>query len=255
MDHLIVERQGRVLSLKLNRPERRNAMTAEMYSQLADQLEAANSDPDIRAICLSGEGKGFCAGNDLGDFMAAGGLEGNPPVVRFLRVLSSCEVPLVAAVHGAAVGIGTTALLHCDLVYAAPTTRFSLPFVNLGLAPEAASSLVLPRIMGHVRAAELILLGEPFSAEKALAYGLINEVVEEEAVLERALAAAKSLAAKPPQSLRISRALLKRASQAEVAEAMEEELGHFGALLKGPEAKEAFAAFFEKRAPNFDNLS
>jgi enoyl-CoA hydratase/carnithine racemase len=255
MEHLIVEQTGRVLCLKLNRPERRNAMTAAMYSQLADQLEAANSDPEIRAICLSGEGKGFCAGNDLGDFMAAGGLEGDPPVVRFLRLLSSCEVPLVAAVHGAAVGIGTTALLHCDLVYAAPSTRFSLPFVNLGLAPEAASSLLLPRIMGHVRAAELILLGEPFSASKALQYGLINEVVEEADLFARALAAAQSLASKPPESLRISRSLLKRASQAEVQDAMEQELQLFGALLQGPEAKEAFTAFFEKRAPNFDNLS
>ena len=152
-------------------------------------------------------------------------------------------------------GIGTTLLLHCDLVYAAPSTKLALPFVNLGLVPEAGSSLLLPRIMGHARAAELILLGESFGPEKAVAYGIVNDIVEESEVLNHALDIAQKLAAKPPQALRLSRALLRRASEEEVQEAMDIEVGHFTAQLAGPETKEAFTAFFEKRAPDFSSFT
>ncbi len=255
MSHVLVEQHDRVLSLRLNRPERRNAMTGEMYGVLAEQLERAGQDPEVRAICLSGEGKGFCAGNDLADFMNAPSMGEGSSVLRFLHAITRCEVPLVAAVHGAAVGVGTTLLLHCDLVYAAPSARFALPFVNLGLVPEAASSLLLPRIMGHVRAAELILLGEPFSAQKALGCGLINEVVDEEQLLERALGTAHKLAAKPPAALRRSRALLKRATAEEVQATLALEVEHFVDQLGGPEASEAFTAFFEKRKPDFSRFS
>ena len=255
MSHILMETHGQVLSLRLNRPERRNAMTGEMYSILANAITQAQTDPNIRAICLSGEGKGFCAGNDLGDFMNSPDMSDDSPVLRFLKALSTSEVPLVAAVHGAAVGIGTTVLLHCDLVYATQSTKFALPFVNLGLVPEAGSSLLLPRIMGHVRAAELILLGDVFLADKAYDYGLINAIVSEEELLAKGLSIAKQLAEKPPASLRRSRALLKRATSTEVQETMKIEVEHFSAQLQGPECKEAFTAFFEKRKPDFSTFT
>jgi enoyl-CoA hydratase/carnithine racemase len=255
MSQVLIERHGPVLSLRLNRPERRNAMTGVMYSALADAIVEAGDDPSIRAICLSGAGKGFCAGNDLGDFLNNPDMTAGSPVLRFLRAVSQSQVPLVAAVHGAAIGVGTTVLLHCDLVYAAESARFALPFVNLGLVPEAASSLLLPRLMGHVRAAELILLGEPFGAQKALEVGLINAVVDEETLLEHSLSVAQKLAAKAPNALRRSRDLLKRATAAEVQTAMTVEVEHFLAALSGPEAKEALSAFFEKRAPDFSDFS
>jgi len=255
MSQVLVEQKGQVLSLRLNRPERRNAMTSEMYGALADSIQRAGNDPTIRVICLSGEGKGFCAGNDLGDFMNAPDMSPQSPVIRFLRAVTQCEVPIVAAVHGAAVGVGTTVLLHCDLVYATETTKFALPFVNLGLVPEAASSLLLPRLMGHVRAAELILLGDVFLASKALEVGLINEIVSEEQLLEKAMSVAQQLAGKPPAALRRSRALLKHATEVEVQATLDRELEHFVAQLTGPEAKEAFAAFFEKRKPDFSTFS
>lgn len=255
MSVIIVEQRERVLSLRLNRPQRRNAMTGEMYTLLADAIQRANVDPSIRSICLSGEGKGFCAGNDLGDFMNAPEMTPTSPVLRFLKAVSTCSVPIVAAVHGAAVGVGTTVLLHCDLIYASPTTKFALPFVNLGLVPEAASSLLLPRIMGHARAAELILLGDVFSAEKALNYGLINEIVEDETLLERAWDIARQLSEKPPSSLKRSRELLRRATSHEVQATMTVEVEHFTNQLSGPESKEAFSAFFEKRKPDFSSFS
>ena len=255
MSNVLIEQHGKVLSLRLNRPDRRNAMTGEMYTALANAIQAAEKDSGIRALCFSGEGKGFCAGNDLGDFMKSPEMSAASPVLRFLKTVSQTELPMVAAVHGAAVGIGTTLLLHCDLVYAAPSTKLALPFVNLGLVPEAGSSLLLPRIMGHARAAELILLGESFGPEKAVAYGIVNDIIEESEVLNHALDIAQKLAAKPPQALRLSRALLRRASEKEVQEAMDIEVGHFTAQLAGPETKEAFTAFFEKRAPDFSSFT
>ena len=254
MSNVVVETHGQVLSLTLNRPERRNAMTGDMYSALTEAILSAQNDPNIRAICLSGEGKGFCAGNDLADFMNAPDMSESSPVLRFLNTLCTNQLPLVAAVHGAAVGIGTTVLLHCDLVYATSTAKFALPFVNLGLVPEAASSLLLPRIMGHVRAAELILLGDAFSAEKAYDYGLITAIVDENELREKALAIATQLAAKPPSAMRRSRALLKRATDEEVLSTLHVEVEHFGAQLKGPECREAFTAFFEKRKPDFSQF-
>jgi len=254
MSQVTIERHAALLSLRLNRPERRNAMSGEMYKALTAAIKEANQDSAIRVIMLSGEGKGFCAGNDLNDFIATPDISADSPALGFLRTLSSSKVPLVAAVHGAAVGIGTTVLLHSDLVYAAPSSLFAMPFVNLGLVPEAASSLLVPRMMGHVRAAELLLLGDTFSAQKALDYGLINEIVEEDKVHARAFEMAQKLAEKPPQALQKSRALLKRASAAEVQTTIGLEIEEFASQLAGPEAKEAFAAFFEKRKPDFSKL-
>lgn len=255
MSNVLIEQHGKVLSLRLNRPDRRNAMTGEMYTALSDAIAAAEKDSGTRAICFSGEGKGFCAGNDLGDFMKSPEMSDSSPVLRFLKTVSKTELPMVAAVHGAAVGIGTTLLLHCDLVYAAPSTKLALPFVNLGLVPEAGSSLLLPRIMGHARAAELILLGDTFGPDKGVAYGLVNEIVAEEDVFTHALGIAQKLAAKPPQALRLSRALLRRATEEEVQEAMDIEVTHFTTQLAGPETREAFTAFFEKRKPDFSTFT
>ena len=246
-----IECRDGVLNMVLNRPERRNAMTGEMYTLLADNFQRANQDPNIRSICLSGAGRGFCAGNDLMDFMNDPDLSENAPVRRFLTHLTRCEVPIVVAVHGAAIGVGTTLMLHCDLIYATPTAKFGLPFVNLGLVPEAASSLLLPRIMGHARAAELILLGETFSAQKAKDYGLINDIIEADQLLEKAQTTAMALAQKAPQALKFTRALLKKATQNEIDQTMISEIELFTAQIHGAEAKEAFSAFFEKRSPDF----
>ena len=255
MSHVRFDQTDGVLHIVLARPERRNALTLEMYAALADALVRANTDSSIRVLLISGEGKTFCAGNDLSSFLQNPDVSENSSVIRFLRALVACEVPIVAALHGAAVGIGTTMLLHCDLVYAAKGTKFSLPFVNLALVPEGGSSLLLPRMMGHVKAAELLLLGDVFSAEKAAQLGLINDVVDPDELLAIASKTAKALAEKPPTALRQTRALLKKAAGSELKAAIDEELGHFAALLSSPEAKEAFTAFAEKRKPDFSSFS
>ena len=255
MSHVRFDQTDGVLHIVLARPERRNALTLEMYAALADALVRANTDSSIRVLLISGEGKTFCAGNDLTSFMQNPDVSEDSSVIRFLRALVACEVPIVAAIHGAAVGIGTTLLLHCDLVYAATGTKLSLPFVNLALVPEGGSSLLLPRMMGHVKAAELLLLGDAFSAEKAAQLGLINDVVEPGDLLAIAGKTAKALAEKPPTALRQTRALLKKAAGSELQATLNEELGHFAVLLSSPEAKEAFTAFAEKRKPDFSSFS
>lgn len=251
-DHVSATRHDRVLSLVLDRPAKKNALTRAMYAALADALEEAATDPGIRAVVLSGAQGVFTGGNDLGDFMMDPPTGPDSPTFRFLRAAAGFPKPLIAAVAGPAIGIGTTILLHCDLAYAAPDARFKMPFVDLGLVPEAASSLLLPRIVGTARAAELLLFGEAFSAETAREVGLVNEVVEDP--LARALERAATLAAKPPQAIRQSKALIRR----ETADAVGETMAHEGALfverLASPEAQEAFTAFFEKRAPDFSSF-
>lgn len=248
-DHVATTLDGRVLHLVLDRPEKKNALTRAMYARLADALDEAAEDAGIRAVVLSGRGGVFTGGNDLGDFMMDPPTGPDSPVFRFLRNAVGFPKPLIAAVAGPAIGIGTTVLLHCDLAYAAPDARFKMPFVDLGLVPEAASSLLLPRIVGPARAAELLLFGEAFGAETAREIGLINAVVEDP--VETALERAATLAAKPPQAVRQSKALLRR----ETADAVGETMAHEGALfverLASPEAQEAFTAFFEKRTPDF----
>ena len=251
-EHIVVERRGAVLALALARPERRNAITVAMYAALADAIEGAANDPAVRLITLEGQGVDFTGGNDLADFlneMPAPGSNADIPVWRLLRALAANEKPLVAAVHGNAVGIGTTLLFHCDLVIAEQGSRFIMPFVDLGLVPEAASSLIMPRLAGRRAAARHLLLGEPFGADEALALGIASHVVakgELDAALARIVAA---LEAKPAEALRQTQALLRRADRAEVVERMELENGHFAERLTSDEVKKAISAFFTARAP------
>lgn len=254
MSHIATARDGAIERIQLNRPDKKNAITTEMYAALAAAIAAAESDRLVRVMLLHGAGDAFTAGNDLQDFLANPPRDEASPVFRFLQRISRMTKPLVAAVHGAAVGIGTTMLLHCDLVYAGESARFHLPFVNLGLCPEAASSVLLPALAGYAQAAELLLLGEPFDAAKARAVGLVTEVVPDVELLAVATAAARSLAEKPPASLRLSKQLLKRSLMPQIEAALIEESKQFGALLASAEAREAFSAFLEKRKPDFSQF-
>ncbi|WP_454710029.1 enoyl-CoA hydratase [Cupriavidus nantongensis] len=244
-----------ILTLEFDRIDKKNAITAAMYQALADALRAAETDPAVRAILLRGKAEVFTAGNDLEDFMqrppSAGEGAEAAPVFQFLHQISHASKPVVAAVSGAAVGVGTTMLLHCDLVYASDTAKLSLPFVQLGLCPEAASSLLLPRLVGYQRAAEKLLLGEAFSAQEALEIGLVTRVLPVAELHDFALAQARKLAALPASSLRETKRLMKAGAQAEVDKQMADEGAVFRRMLVAPEAKEAFSAFFEKRRPDF----
>lgn len=252
---ILIERADGVMVITLNRPQRKNALTAAMYQAMADALRDAETSTSERAIVIRGQGGSFSAGNDLEDFMQSPPSDGEAPVFQFLRRISSARKPIVAAVSGAAIGIGTTMLLHCDMVYAASTAKFALPFVQLGLCPEAASSLLLPRIAGYPRAAEKLLLGEPFDAAEALAMGLVNRVMPPEDVDAFAMAQAKKLGALPAKSLAITKALMKGGDAEAISQRIAEEVSHFGRLLQGGEAKEAFVAFFEKRKPDFSRFN
>ena len=254
-EHVRVDRVRGVLAITLARPERRNAITVAMYEALAEAIEGAAADPSVRLITIRGEGPDFAAGNDLADFAQAMPRDlTEVPVWRLLRALTACTVPLVAAVHGNAVGIGTTMLLHCDLVIAAERTRFSLPFVDLALVPEAASSLLLPRLAGRRRAARYLLLGEPFGAEEALAIGVASHVVPDDELEEALAAVVELLLAKPADALAITQQLLRHGSQDELIERMELESRHFTERLRSAEVGEAITAFFEKRKPDFEKL-
>lgn len=237
-----------VCELRLNRPEKRNAVTFGMYEALAQGLTAARSDADVRAVLLSGEGPGFCAGNDLNDFLAGPKFTPSHPVMTLLRALATFEKPLLAAVHGQTVGIGVTMLLHCDLIVAARNTQFSLPFVKLGLVPEAGSSLLLPRLVGTQRAAELLLLGEPCDAETAVRLGLVSRVVEEGNLRETARALAHRLALQPREALLQTKRLL-RGDPAEVLARIEAEARIFGAQLESEEFRAAVSAFLARGRP------
>lgn len=254
MSLIITEKRSGILLIGFNRPEKKNAITGDMYRMIAEALDTASADPSVRVVLFHGQPDAFTAGNDLGDFLKQGIAEG-APVLKFLHALVHFDKPMVAAVGGLAIGIGTTMLLHCDLVYLGTNAKLSLPFINLGVTPEAASSYLLPRLAGYQRAAELLLLGEPFGAEKALEIGLANAVVAPEQVMEAALAGAGKLAQKPPAAMRLSRALLKKGTQAVAAQTHEEEIRIFADRLQGDEAKEAMTAFFEKRKPDFSRFS
>ncbi len=249
--HVLVERRDSVLSILLARPERRNAITVAMYAALADAIESAADDRSVRIITIEGQGEDFTAGNDLGDFLQAmppPGSGGDLPVWRLLRALARNQAPIVAAVHGNAVGIGTTMLFHCDFVLAEEGCRFVMPFVDLGLVPEAASSLLFPRLAGRRRAARHLLLGEPFGAAEALAMGLASHVVPKGQLKQAAAGLVASLLAKPPEALRQTQALLRREDTDEVLERMELENGHFAERLQSDEVKAAITAFFASRA-------
>ncbi len=255
MNHVIVETRDRITRIELNRPEKKNALSPGMYAAMAKALTAAEADAQVRAVLIHGQRDCFTSGNDVKDFLDLPRSPGASPASAFLRAISTARKPLVAAVGGPAVGIGTTMLLHCDLVYAAPNARLQMPFVPLGLLPEAASSLLLPAMAGYRRAAEMLLLGGPFGAEKALAAGIVTEIVPEGELLERARQAAAALAALPPESVRMTKELMKRALAPAVQERMTEELQLFGERLRSPEAKEALSAFMEKRKPDFSRFS
>jgi enoyl-CoA hydratase/carnithine racemase len=247
-EHVQVERGEGVLAIALARPERRNAITVDMYGALADALEEAGADGSTRLVTIRGLGQDFAAGNDLQDFLDAAPRDGEIPVWRMLRALARLDVPLIAAVHGNCVGIGTTLLLHCDLVLAAEGTRFSLPFVDLGLVPEAGSSLILPRLAGRRRAARYLLLAEPFGPEEALDIGLVSHVVPQDE-LEHALAAVvAALLAKPAEALRLTHRLLRHGEAEPTLERMELESGYFANRLQSAEVKQAIADFFARRA-------
>jgi enoyl-CoA hydratase/carnithine racemase len=251
-EHVRVEKQGALLSITLARPERRNAITVAMYAALAAALEQGAADGSIRLIAFRGEGPDFAAGNDLGDFLEVrpGGGE-EIAVWRFLRALVGCETPLVAAVHGNCVGIGTTMLLHCDLVIAEEGTRFSMPFVDLGLVPEAGSSLLLPRLAGRRAAARYLLLGEPFGIDEALSIGLVSHRAAPGELDTAFNGIVDRLLAKPAEALRATQQLLRHGTRDEILERMRLESGLFAERLGSPEVKRAISAFFEKRKPDF----
>ena len=245
--------ESRVMQIEINRPEKKNALTTEMYATMARALTEADEDANVRAILIRGQSDCFTAGNDLQDFMdASQGLE-DTPVDRFITILPRVKKPVVAAVGGVAVGIGTTMLLHCDLVYAADNARFILPFVNLALVPEAASSMLLPQMAGHQRAAELLMLGEPFDAEHARQVGFVNRISAPDDLMAEALAAAISLAEKPPGALSATKALLKRKPETLMSR-IEAENEVFSQCLASAEAKEAMSAFFERRKADFSKF-
>ncbi|HXY36797.1 MAG TPA: enoyl-CoA hydratase [Planctomycetaceae bacterium] len=243
-----------VAQIRIERPEKKNALTPALYTGLVDAFKRAESDKAVRVLLLCGSETCFTAGNDLQDFKNAPPSDDSSPTVRFIKQLPVTRKPIVAAVAGPAVGIGTTMLLHCDLVYADPNARFQLPFVNLGLCPEAASSYLLPLIVGYPRAAELLLLGDPFSAAQALEMGLVNGITPAGEVIATAALKARQLAERPAASLVLSKSLLKRAHARLVEETINEELARFGERLRSPEAAEAFQAFFERRKPDFSKF-
>lgn len=248
------ETKDSICRITINRPEKKNALTSGMYHALTESLTAAEADPAVRVILIHGAGGNFTAGNDLADFLDQPPTSEEAPVFRFLERFATLEKPFVAAVQGVAVGVGTTLLLHCDLVYAATSTRFLLPFANLGLTPEAACSLLLPQRVGHLRAAELLMLGESFSARTALDCGLINAILPDDEVIEHSLERCRKLATQPAASIRLTKQLLKRTQQQGILETMKLEGEIFKQRLFSAEAKEAFSAFLEKRQPDFSRF-
>ena len=243
--------RDQVLEIEICRPEKRNALTVGMYEGLVAALDDAQRRSDIRAILIYGQPEAFTSGNDLKDFLERPALDDDHPAFAFVRTIGAATKPIVAAVRGVCVGVGATMLLHCDLVYAGEQASFALPFVNLGLCPEAGSSLLLPLAAGHARAAELLLLGEPFDAAVAAQCGLVSRVLPDGEVEAYARTQARKLAAKPPGAVRLSKALMRRPWQPHIADTIEHEAARFRECLESPEAKEAFAAFLAKRKPDF----
>ena len=248
---ILTSKANGIFTIIFNRPKKKNAITAAMYQAMADALKEAESDAEVRAILFTGKPEIFTAGNDLEDFMKNPPQKRNSPVSQFMRNLSQATKPVVAAVSGPAVGIGTTLLLHCDFVYAADNAKFSMPFAKLGLCPEFSSSMLLVQIAGYQRAAEKLMLGETFSAQEACAMGLVNKVLPTAEVFAFAQAQAAKLAALPTSSLRATKRLMKGKQLAAIKAKMEEEGQLFSEMLVSKEAKEAFTAFFEKRKPDF----
>lgn len=253
MTDIVNSTDAGVLTITFNRPTRKNAITQAMYTELARLLAQADDDSAVRCVVIQGDASAFSSGNDIADFLQAPGEDDDPPSFRFMRSIATLSKPILAAVCGPAVGIGTTMLFHCDLVISGENAVFAVPFVNLGVCPEAGSSLLGPAVFGYQRAAEAFLLGEPFSAQKALELGLVNRVLPPDQVLHSAQDLASRLSAKPLSALIETKRLLKRSSAAAVLERMDEEGRAFRRMLGEPAAKEAFAAFLEKRKPNVEH--
>jgi enoyl-CoA hydratase/carnithine racemase len=254
MTEVIVTQTGAVLEVLLNRPEKKNALTRAMYQAVETAFKLADSDRSIRAVILGGAGDTFTSGNDIRDFQARAATDEVVHASPFLLALSTLATPLVAAVNGAAIGVGTTMLMHADLVVAARTARFAMPFTSLGLVPEAASSLLFPRLVGHQRASALLLLGESMDARTAFDWGLVNKVVEPTDLMWTARAYAERLAVLPPDAVRRTKHLIRNGRQ-DVPGRIAEELALFREQLRSPEAAEAFAAFVEKRKPDFSRIA
>ena len=255
MTDIQITKENGILHIAFDRESKKNAITAPMYQQLADALKDAESDSGIRAILFSGKPQAFSAGNDLEDFLKNPPSTKEAPVFQFLWQISHASKPIVAAVAGIAVGIGTTLLLHCDLVYAADNAKFSMPFTQLGLCPEAAASLLLPHVAGYQRAAEKLLLGEAFSAQEAYEMGMVNRILPLEEVLPFAQQQAAKLTALPASSIRVTKQLMKKNRVTATETQMVAEIEHFSKMLTEPAAKEAFTAFFEKRRPDFSKFA
>lgn len=246
--------ENRILTIAFDRADKKNAITNEMYLAAEKALLEASDNDEVRVVIFKGEGGDFTSGNDLVDFIKNPPAGDMPPVLAFLLALARFPKPVVAAVHGLAVGIGTTMLAHCDFVVAAKDARFKLPFVDLGVCPEGGSSLLFPNIMGHAKAAELLLMADVFGTDKAEKASLLNEVVEAEEVLPLAGKVAKKLSVKAPNAVRKTKAMLKQAYLAELEARLAEEIYSFRDLLEGPEAQEALKAFMEKRLPDFSKF-
>lgn len=254
---ILVKKKDRILTIEFNRPKKKNSITSVMYQLMADALKDGENDAAVRVILFCGKPDIFTAGNDLEDFMnsSSQGDIGDRPVAQFMLQLAGATKPVIAAVSGAAIGIGTTMLMHCDMVYAADNAKFSMPFAKLGLCPEFASSMLLPQIVGYQRAAEKLLLGEVFSAQEAFEMGLVGKVLPPAELLPYAYAQAAKLAALPASSLRTTKSLMKASQKDAIPAKMWEESKYFGEMLLSPEAKEAFSAFFERRKPDFTKFS
>ena len=252
---IAVETRNGVAHIGIARPEKKNAITVAMYQAMADAIGAAHDDSRVRAILIYGDKDIFTAGNDLEDFMKNPPTGMDAPVFRFMQALGLSEKPVVAAVNGAAVGIGTTMLMHCDLVYCADNAMFSMPFVSLGLCPEFASSLTIPLAAGYHKAAEKLLLADPISAEEALEMGIVNRILPPGEVLDHAVRQAERFNVLPPTSVRETKRLMKLSWRSMTEKLIAEEAKSFGKLLGSDEAKEAFSAFFERRKPDFSRFS
>ena len=251
MNDIVTEHAGSILQVQFNRPTKRNAMTSAMYVALADIFNEAAKDENTRVVLWHGAGDSFCAGNDIPDFLKNPPGPGESPQAKLMEALVNFDKPIVVAVQGAAIGGGTTMLTHCDLIYAAESTKFQMPFINLALVPEFGSSCSVPARIGHVRAAELILLGTPFDARRAAELGLITEVVSDKDALARATETARKLAAKPAAALQASKRLMKQPFREQIKAAMKAENEEFSAQVRSADAKEALTAFLEKRKPDF----
>lgn len=251
MSDILTHTEAGVMTITFNRLDKKNSITASMYAAMADALQQAAASDAVRVVLFQGHETIFSAGNDIADFLNNPPAGDGSPVFRFLHGMAGFAKPVIAAVSGPAVGIGTTLLFHCDLVYAGDNAAFSMPFVNLGLCPEAASSLLVPQMMGYHRAAEALLMGEPFMAEAALEVGLVNRIVPPAEVNALAQAQARRLAAKPLTSLIETKRLMKKGQAAQVAQQITEEGASFRRMLREPAAREAFGAFMEKRKPDF----